>query len=237
MTAVEADQGRLWPKDADREYVDARAALLRDELDLRERLERVAARRRRLPPGALLRDYGFQEGPADLGRDAPVATRRLGELFGRHRTLFVYHLMFAPEDAAACEMCSMWVDGLHGVSHHLARHTAFVVVGKAPLAKLRAWARRRGWDGLRLLSSHGSAFNADLGLESADGAQRPGVSVLVREGERARHFYTMQASFPGDGGDRGIDLLSPVWQVLDLLPTGRGDWYPDNDYPGRERGR
>ena len=25
--------------------------------------------------------------------------------------------------------------------------------------------------------------------------------------------------------ERGIDLLSPVWNVLDLTPEGRGDWY------------
>jgi predicted dithiol-disulfide oxidoreductase (DUF899 family) len=236
MTAVRWDQLRLWPHEADRDYVDARAALLREELALRSRLEEAAALRRALPAGALLGDYTFQEGPPDLTRDVPVARPRLRELFGAHDSLFIYHLMFAPEADSACEMCSMWVDGLHGVSHHLARHTAFVVIAKAPLVKLRAWARRRGWDGLRVLSSHGTSFNADLDVETPDGAQRPGVSVLVREGGSVRHFYTMQASFPGGDGDRGIDLLSPVWQVLDLLPHGRGNWYPDNEYPGRKRG-
>jgi predicted dithiol-disulfide oxidoreductase (DUF899 family) len=30
---------------------------------------------------------------------------------------------------------------------------------------------------------------------------------------------------------RFIDLLSPVWQMFDLLPSGRGeDWHPTNDY-------
>lgn len=24
-------------------------------------------------------------------------------------------------------------------------------------------------------------------------------------------------------------------EVFDLLPEGRGDWLPDNDYPGRQR--
>jgi hypothetical protein len=38
----------------------------------------------------------------------------------------------------------------------------------------------------------------------------------------------------GPGG--GIDLLSPVWNVFDLLPEGSDDWLPDNPYPGSTRG-
>jgi predicted dithiol-disulfide oxidoreductase (DUF899 family) len=26
---------------------------------------------------------------------------------------------------------------------------------------------------------------------------------------------------------RGIDQLTPVWNLFDLLPSGRGDWYPN----------
>jgi hypothetical protein len=33
-----------------------------------------------------------------------------------------------------------------------------------------------------------------------------------------------------------MDLISPVWNVFDLLPSGRGEWLPDNSYPGRARG-
>ena len=29
-----------------------------------------------------------------------------------------------------------------------------------------------------------------------------------------------------DGGFRGMDLLSPLWNFLDLTPEGRGDWMP-----------
>jgi predicted dithiol-disulfide oxidoreductase (DUF899 family) len=137
--------------------------------------------------------------------------------------------MFHPDDAQACPMCSMWVDGFQGVAPHLARHTGFAVVAKAPLAKLRPWGRARGWTRLRLLSSHDSTFNADLGAESPDGAQRPVISVFTRDGDRVRHGYSQSADFI-DGAERGIDPLSPVWSVLDLLPGGRGDWYAENGY-------
>ena len=29
---------------------------------------------------------------------------------------------------------------------------------------------------------------------------------------------------------RGMDLLSPVWNFLDLTPAGRGDWFPGLSY-------
>lgn len=225
----------MWPVGSSAEYVEARLQVARAERDLRDRIEDVARARRQLPQGAALVGYSFEEGPADLDHDEPGRTVRLVDLFGSHETLVIYHLMFHPDDEAACSMCSMWVDGLHGVAHHLARNTSFVVIGKAPIARLRDWARRRGWDGLRILSSHGSSFNADLHAERADGAQRPMMSVLTRDGEHARHFYSLPANFLDDT-QRGFDTLNPVWQVLDLLPSGRGEWYAGNDYPGRTRG-
>jgi predicted dithiol-disulfide oxidoreductase (DUF899 family) len=84
----------------------------------------------------------------------------------------------------------MWIDGLHGVSHHLAQRVDFAVIAKAPLPKLRAWARHRGWAGLRLLSSHDSTFNLDLGAEDPDGGQWPRVSVFVKRDGLVPHSYT-----------------------------------------------
>jgi predicted dithiol-disulfide oxidoreductase (DUF899 family) len=185
-------------------------------------------------------DYVLAEGPKDLGLEGPVLATPLRALFGDHDTLFVYHMMFHPDDDAACPMCSMWVDGLHGVAQHLTQHTAFVVIAKAPLPKLRMWALRRGWDGLRILSSFGTTFNADMSVETPEGAQRPVVSVFRKEadpdgGHLVRHLISTPANF-ADGAEGAIDLLSPVWNVLDMLPAGRGDWYADNSYAGGDRG-
>ncbi|BCB88497.1 DUF899 family protein [Phytohabitans suffuscus] len=223
----------MWPVGASEQYIAARLEVARAERALRDQVEAVAAARRELPEGALLADYALAEGPADLGADGPVRTARLSELFGGHDTLVVYHLMFAPEDSEACPMCSMWVDGFNGVASHLARHCGFAVVAKAPLPKLRAWAARRGWDRVRVLSSQGTSFGADLRAEHEDGAQRPMVSVFVRAGGGVRHFYSLPANLV-DNSERGIDLLSPVWNILDLLPGGRGQWYAGNDYAGND---
>jgi predicted dithiol-disulfide oxidoreductase (DUF899 family) len=233
--ATMVDMLAMWPVGTSPDYVAARVELARAERALHDRIAEVAAARRTLPDGVLLDDYVLAEGPRDLGLAASGEPRRLIELFGDHEVLVIYHLMFHPDEDEACPMCSMWVDGLHGVSHHLAQHAAFAVVAKAPLPRLRAWALRRGWDGLRVVSSYGTSFNADLRAEHPDGSQRPMISVLRREGERARHFYSLPANHLDDS-EGGIDLLSPVWNVLDLMPGGRGDWYADNGYAGRARG-
>jgi predicted dithiol-disulfide oxidoreductase (DUF899 family) len=224
-----------WPKHASSEYVAARRSLLDAEMALRDRVEEVAALRRALPPGALLADYEFMEGPPDLEEPDSGRPVSLAGLFGDHDPLVVYHLMFHPDDDESCPSCALWVDGLHGVSHHIERNAAFAVIAKAPLPKLRAWARHRGWDGLRIVSSHGNSFNEDLQVEGPRGGQWPVVSVFVRDGDGVRHFVSQHAD-PPDRRGRGIDLLSPVWNVLDLLPQGRGEWLPDNGYPGRSRG-
>jgi predicted dithiol-disulfide oxidoreductase (DUF899 family) len=78
------------------------------------------------------------------------------------------------------------------------------------------------------VSAAGTDLGSDLGFAAADGGQVPGVSVFTSDG-RARLAWHGQ---PGlvEGG-RGIDALSPVWNLLDLTPGGRPDWWPGNDHP------
>jgi predicted dithiol-disulfide oxidoreductase (DUF899 family) len=226
------------------EYHKSRQELLEAEVALRDQVERVAQLRRALPLGMPMPDYVFREGPADLSRNDPADFRevRLSELFtDGHDELIVDHLMFAPDDEAPCIMCSMWADGYNAIAPHIRQQANFVIVAKAEIGKLRRWARERGWDRIRLLSSHDATFNRDIGMESEDGSQLAGVSVFSRDASgTVYHRYTIDADLergaPGlyEGEGRGIDLYSPVWQLLDLLPSGRGDWYPDHSYMGRE---
>ena len=75
------------------EYVARREELRLAEIELMRHRERVAAMRRRLPPGAVVQDYVFQEGPANLDAgDTPIATVRLSDLFtGPNRSVVIYH--------------------------------------------------------------------------------------------------------------------------------------------------
>src|SRR5437763_4644952 len=129
--------------------------------------ERVAALRRDLPEGAPIQDYEFEEGPRDLNAgDAPVRTVRLSELFTKpNRSLVIYHFMFGKKQTKACPMCTAWLDSANGVAHHLAQNLDFAVVAAADLPTLRAHARERGWDKLRLLSAGNNTFKYDLGSE------------------------------------------------------------------------
>ncbi|HEY4418465.1 MAG TPA: DUF899 family protein [Pseudonocardia sp.] len=204
----------------------------RAEAELRVRIEAVAALRRALPPGVAVQNHRFVEGAADLAADGPERAVTLEELFGDHDELVIYHLMLHPEDNGACAACSMFVDGLNGVERHIAQRTAFVVMAPAPFPALRGWARVRGWSRVRLVSAAGTTFLDDLGVAGSRGALFPAFSVHVhdREAGGVRHVLTQPADFP-DGTPRGTDLLTPVWNLFDLLPSGRGDREPGNAYP------
>jgi predicted dithiol-disulfide oxidoreductase (DUF899 family) len=76
-----------------------------------------------------------------------------------------------------------------------------------------------------------SAFKYDLGSEDADGGQESAISVFTLDPDGSpRHSYTGHPYLSDDINQRGIDLLAPVWHVLDLTPQGRGDWYARLDY-------
>jgi predicted dithiol-disulfide oxidoreductase (DUF899 family) len=216
------------------DYRKLRDELLEAETALKDQRERVAELRRQLPGATrLVTDYSFLEGPGNLSRTSEGAffTTRLSELFGDKNELLIQHLMFAPDWEKGCPMCSMWADGLNGIAHHLADRVSFAVVAAAPLAKLRSWARVRGWHRLRLLSSWESPFNADLGAELSTDRQLPGFSVFTRNPQGSVfHYYTTEGSLT-ERHHRAMDLYTPVWNLLDLLPTGRGDWMPQNPPP------
>jgi len=210
------------------DYRTKRAELLAAEKALRDQRERVAEMRRALPPGAIVEtDYVFREGPADLSDTDParVVETRLSALFSAHDTLIVEHLMFGEDWDAGCPMCGLFVDGLDAIAPYVATRTAFVVIAKAEIAKMRAWGRSRGWRHLRLLSSQDNDFNADFGVEWEGGEQLPALSVFTRSDGTIRHAYITEGSLVFEH-HRMMDLYSPVWNLFDLLPQGRGDWFP-----------
>ena len=155
-------------------YLAKREELRLAEIESMKLRDRVAELRRQLPHGAVVEDYAFTEGPAELDAgDTPVRTVRLSELFSTpNRAVVIYHLMFGKRQTKACPMCTLWIDGLNGVAHHLAQNVDLAIVAAADPAALRAHARQRGWNKVRLLSAaEGSAFKYDLGSEDLEGNQ------------------------------------------------------------------
>lgn len=204
---------------ADNAYRVAREQLRTAEVALQDQIEAVAAMRRGLPPGPEVPDYEFREGEKRV---------RLSELFSPDKPeLIVYHLMYWADDDEFCPMCSMWIDGMNGIAKHVEQRANIAIATRASVEKLQAWAQRRGWHNVRLLSDEGAAFARDTGAEDGNGDPIETVLVFVKDGPVIRHMYTAHAyTF---GKMRGIDLLSPVWHLFDLLPSGRDDWNPTND--------
>jgi len=219
------------------EYRRARNELLEAELALIDQVEKVAAQRRALPPGAPpAQDYVFEEGPADLRDTRTVKEVRLSELFAPGKpTLVLINTMFAPGAEVPCPSCNSLADGYNATAPHVSERVNFALVTKAPLAQLRAWAAARNWRDIRLLSSYHNSFNMDYGTEDQEGAQSPSITVFHKgEDGQIRHFYSVEPAMWSmkEGRDpRQLDLYWPLWQLLDLTPEGRGsDWYPRYSY-------
>jgi len=222
------------------EYRQVRNALLDEEMALRRQVEKVAAQRRKLPPGGTVpEDYVFE------GADGPV---RMSALFGDQDTLAVYSFMFGPERERPCPGCTHFLDGLDGAAQHVVQRAAFVVVAKSPIKRLLDFARERGWRHLRLLSTAGNTYDRDYFGDSTalapamrrqqefkDGEDwdMPILNVFRRQSGTIRHFWGSELLYvPPEPGQeyRHNDLLDPVWNMLDVTPEGRGDFDPKLEY-------
>jgi predicted dithiol-disulfide oxidoreductase (DUF899 family) len=216
------------------EYLSKREELRLLEIESMKLRERVAELRRQLPQGAVVEDYAFIEGPADLDAgDTPTRTVHLSELFtAPNRSIAIYHFMYGKRQTRPCPMCTLWIDGFNGVAHHVTQNLDIAIVAAADPPALRACARTRGWKNLRLLSSsEDSTFKYDLGSEDSEGHQDSTISVFTRDANGTlRHFYSAHPRMAPDIQERGIDLLVPVYNLMDLTPQGRGNWYASLDY-------
>ena len=222
------------------EWLRARIALLEREKELTRTMDRVNAERRRLPMVRLEKAYGF---------DAPEGRRTLAELFEGRPQLIVYHFMFDPAWDEGCPGCTSYIDALGDLSMLAERNTSFVVVSRAPLAKLEAYRAQRGWD-IRWVSSSESDFNYDFHVtadasvapieynyrkeEEAELNQTPGetsdeqhgISVFFQvetgseTGGEVFHTYSAYA--------RGVEGITDAYALLDLTPYGRQEDFEDS---------
>jgi predicted dithiol-disulfide oxidoreductase (DUF899 family) len=110
-------------------------------------------------------------------------------------------------------------DQLEGAAHHVGRHVNFVAIAKATLPRLLAFAAERGWRRLRFLSSATSTYNVDYYAETAEGAQRPMLTVFHRDQDAIRHFWSSELFYaPAEPGQdpRHVGTLEPLWNLLHL---------------------
>jgi predicted dithiol-disulfide oxidoreductase (DUF899 family) len=207
------------------EYRRARAELLDAEIQLRAEIARVAEMRASLPPGgAVKEDYVFEGMDAD-GSARPV---RMLELFQEGKdALFLYGFMYGPDDDNPCPMCSSLLDALNGNAPHIVQRINLAVVARSPIERVLEFAAGRGWDNLHLLSSAANSYQRDYFAENDQGMQLPMANVFVRRNGSIHHVWGSELLYADvDGQPRHMDLMWPLWNVLDTTPEGRGDWYP-----------
>jgi len=214
-----------YPNDST-EYRRARTALLAEEIELRRHIERVAAQRRALPDGGAPRDHKF--------KDENGKTVTLADMFGPHDTLVTYFWMYGPQRERPCPMCTAFLGAMDIPSRDISQRVAFAVLGRSPVERQLAFARERNWKNLKFFATVGDDFARDYRGLAPDGSEWAALDVWVKRDGRVRHFWGSEldgtTSDPGQD-PRGAPDPTPLWNILDLTPGGRGtDWYPKLDY-------
>jgi predicted dithiol-disulfide oxidoreductase (DUF899 family) len=197
------------------EYRAARDALLMDEQELVNKVKALAARRRQLPPGGQLKeDYVFQ-----WANDGKVGKKvKFSELFGDKSTLLLYSFMFGPNWDNPCYSCTSLVDGFDRTAYQVTRNAAFVCIAKAPADRINAWARKRGWSQIALVSGFESPYQADYRCQGeSDDKQWPVMHVFRKQGGRIFHFWGTELK------SNHVDTVWAYWNLMDFTPEGRPD--------------
>jgi predicted dithiol-disulfide oxidoreductase (DUF899 family) len=182
----------------------------RDELLAAEKaatraLDKIAARRRRLPMVRIDNDkYVF---------DTPDGPKRLLDLFGEHGQLVVYQFMDRGPDEY-CPGCTHFTNNVAALATLAECGVSWVTVSNMPLPQIQAYAARMGWT-LPFVSSHGTSFASDCGT---DGGFL--LSVFLRDRDEVYRTYNTT--------NRGVDRLLFVNNILDLTPYGRQEDWEDS---------
>jgi predicted dithiol-disulfide oxidoreductase (DUF899 family) len=212
-----------------------RIALQAHEKELTKHRDRINAERRRLPMVRIEKDYVF---------DTSIGKQSLKGLFEGRRQLIVYHFMFDPAWEKGCSGCTGFVDALGDLSLLNKRDTTFVVVSRAPLAKLQAYKAFKEWR-ISWFSSFGTDFNYDFHvtldpkvapaeynyrtkaeMSAAMGhsilmeGEEHGLSVFFQLDGEVFHTYSVYA--------RGVESLTDSYRLLDTTPYGRQQDFEDS---------
>ena len=207
------------------EWLAARKQLLLKEKEFTQLRDRLNAERLALPWVKIEKPYVF---------DGPNGQETLADLFDGRSQLIVKHFMFGPEWNDGCVGCSFELDNLQGAIVHPEHHdVTYVVVARAPMAKIEVFRRRMGWH-FKWVSSYGSDFNYDFHVsfkpdEIAKGEgyynyelrdvgidELSGRSVFYKDATGdIFHTYSAYA--------RGGEISLGSYGVLDMTPKGRNE--------------
>lgn len=185
------------------EWTAAYEEQLAREKTMTREMDRLAAKRRRLPWMRVEKDYRFT---------GPAGETDLEGLFEGRSQLIVYHHMLKPSDPSPCSGCSMVGDHIPHLAHLNARDVTLVFIARSPSPEIEAYKRRMGWS-MPFYQSIDS-FGADLGIDGGFG-----LNVFLRtEAGIMRTYYT---------SGRGVEMLGTPMTLLDITPFGRQESWQD----------
>ncbi|HET6179872.1 MAG TPA: DUF899 domain-containing protein [Candidatus Sulfotelmatobacter sp.] len=206
------------------EWLAARKELLKKEKEFTRLRDELSRQRRQMPWEKVEKKYVFE---------GTNGVETLADLFDGRNQLVIYHFMFGPGWKEGCPSCSYLADGFDSAALHMAqRDTTLAVVSRATLPEIEGFKKRMGWR-FKWVSSFGTDFNCDYHVsfskeELATGKpyynyanaefpseEAPGASVFFRKGGEIFHTYSAYA--------RGLDILLPTYNFLDLTPKGRDE--------------
>ncbi len=183
----------------------------RDDLLAREKaatreLDAIAAQRRRLPM-VELPDYTL------TGPNGPV---RLADIFDGRSQLIVYHHMWSDGAEWQCGGCTGFTSQFTRLEFLANYDARFVIVTTGPIDQALAYKARVG-NTMDWYSSSHSSFAADVDAPPGNGFA---VNVFLRDGTTVyRTWHTT---------GRGVEQLSHVFGLIDVLPWGRQEEWQDS---------
>jgi len=206
------------------EWLAERQELLQKEKEFTRLRDELSAQRREMPWVKVDKAYTFE---------GPKGKVSLGDLFAGREQLVIYHFMFGPGWEQGCPSCSFISDSFDGITIHLAnRDTTLAVVSRATWPEIDAFKKRMEWK-FPWVSSNGTDFNYDFhvsftpeekeaseisynfGKQKYFSDEGPGLSAFIREDGQIYHTYSSYA--------RGLDILLPTYNVLDMTAKGRDE--------------
>jgi len=189
------------------------ALRVREKAATRE-LDAIAAQRRRLPM-VRMPEYTLE------GAFGPL---RLVDVFEGHHQLITYHHMWHPGAEFQCGGCTYFTSQFTRLEFLDNYDARFVVVTQGPIDEALAYRRRVG-NRMTWYSTAHSPFGADVGAPPDGGFA---LNVFLRDGE---DVYRTWVTF-----SRGVEQVSHVFPLVDLLPYGRQEEWQDvpAGWPQRE---
>ncbi len=175
------------------------------EKELAEVKERLAAARHALP----------REEIENFSFESPDGSKKLSDLFGDRFELILIHNM-----GRSCVYCTLWADGLNGLTQHFENRAAFVVCSPDEVSVQQEFATSRGWN-FKMVSDASKEFSAACGYWNEKDGFWPAVSTFTKVGDKI--YRTGKFEFgPGDDA-------CAIWPIMDLLGGPKG-WEPKYSY-------